>query len=66
MQMSNAGVLGFEYGRGSTALRMHDLILNFTVDEAEVNKGYAPFGKVVSTYRKGRGVWLQQQWKTEA
>ena len=62
MQMSNAGVLGFEYGRGSTALHMHDLTLNFTVDEAEANEGYAPwFGKILSTYRKERGVWLQQQ-----
>ena len=67
MQMSNAGVLGFDCGRGSTALPMHYLTLNFTEDEAEASERYAPwFGKVVSTYRKARGVWLQQQWKTEA
>ena len=55
--MSNAGVVDFVHGRRCAALRMHDLTLNFTVDEAEANEGCtAWFGKVMYKYRKERSL----------
>ncbi|CDF38974.1 WD40-repeat containing protein [Chondrus crispus] len=57
MQMSNVGLVDFEYGRGCAGLRMHDLTLDFTVDEADANEGCAAwFGKVVDKYSRERGL----------